>query len=135
MEVATWTSIPSAGKLTSPLQTCWWQDAGQQRLEQQFSRSRAAAGVPHQRLHWQKPPHLLEWIWPCIHRLGSRSSPDVLLIARSQVHTGPHAARVIQAHKEVIKIHSRLMSAVSVLMSVAEMHSRSKGRRSLISPL
>lgn len=52
-----------------------------------------------------------------------------------QTHTGPHAVWVIQAHKGVIKIHSKLMSTISVLMSAPERHSRSWGRRTLISPL
>lgn len=68
-------------------------------------------------------PEELGWpLMPC-------SSPDL------QTHSAPHAVWVIQAHKGVIKIHSKLMSATSVLMSMAERHSRSGWRRTLISPL
>lgn len=127
---------PSAGKLISPLQRCWWQDSGGQQVpEQQLPRGQAKSRVPQQQLPLAEAtaapggglalcpqPGGLGWpLMPC-------SSPDL------QTHSAPHAVWVIQAHKGVIKIHSKLMSATSVLMSMAERHSRS-GWRTLISPL
>lgn len=97
-------------------------------VEQWVCRSRAAAGVPCQgtasreataapRAGLAPHPEPGELIQPPLHS----SLPGL------QTHTGPHTAWVIQARKGVIKIHSKLMSAISVLMSVAERHSRSQG--------
>lgn len=129
-----WTSIPSAGKLISPLHSCWWQDIrGQQVPEQQLSRARQQPG-----LHTSScRSHCSSWSGsgPVSTAWGAGLAPVPCSSPDLQTLSGPHAVWVIQAHKGVIKIHSKLISASSVLMSVAERHSRSGWRRALISSL
>lgn len=89
MEVAKWTSILSAGKLTSPLQTSWCQDAFRQQMpEQRLSRARhlllaEATTAPQAGLA------------PCLQPEEQIQLPMHCSWPGLQTHTGPHAAQVI----------------------------------------
>lgn len=94
MVVDTRTSIPSAGKLISPLQSCWWQNICGQQVPEQHPSGRDTARVPHHQLPLAEAtaapgvglnpcPQPEELLWPCVHSLGSCSGPSALLITRS----------------------------------------------------